>query len=113
MTIYDVTVSLRAGMPTWDGEPGPELRAIKQIGVGGESAQVSLLTLGTHCGTHMDAPAHVIPGAGGVDTLPLDALVGPCRVVEVGGGPLIQVEDLEVAAVGARRLLLKTCSGTF
>src|SRR5215217_1885505 len=113
MAIYDVTVSLRAGMPSWDGEPGPELRAIKQIGVGGESAQVSLLTLGTHCGTHMDAPVHVIPGAGSVDALPLDALVGQCRVVEVAAESLITPEDLEVAAIGARRLLLKTRSGTF
>jgi arylformamidase len=113
MAIYDVTLSLRAGMPTWDGEPGPELRTIKQIGVDGESAQVSVFTLGTHCGTHVDAPAHFIPGAGGVDALPLDALVGPCRLVEVGRGPLIQVEDLELAVGGARRLLLKTRSGTF
>ena len=84
MTLYDVTVTLRAGMPTWDGEPGPDCRPIKQIGVDGEPAQVSLLTVGTHCGTHVDAPCHFIPGAAGVEALPLDALVGPCRVVEVG-----------------------------
>ncbi len=113
MAIYDVTVSLRAGMPTWDGEPGPELRPIKQIGVDGEPAQVSLLTVGTHCGTHVDAPAHFIPGAGGVESLPLDALVGPCRVVDVAAAPLIQPADLEPLALGARRLLLKTRSGAF
>jgi arylformamidase len=111
MAIYDVTVSLKAGMVTWDGEPGPVCRPIKQIGVDGESAQVSLLTVGTHCGTHVDAPSHFFPGAGGVETLPLEALVGPCRVVDVAASPLIRPCDLEVGAVGARRLLLKTRSG--
>jgi arylformamidase len=111
MAIYDVTVTLRAGMPTWDGEPGPECRPIKQIGVGGEPAQVSLLTLGTHTGTHVDAPSHFIPGGGTVETLPLDALVGPCRVVEVETRAHIEPTDLEPVAMGARRLLLKTASG--
>jgi arylformamidase len=111
MTIYDVTVTLRPGLPTWDGEPGPACRPIKRIGEGGEAAQVSLLTLGTHCGTHVDAPAHFIPGGAGVEALPLAALLGPCRVVELAGGPLIEPADLEPVVGGARRLLLKTASG--
>jgi arylformamidase len=111
MAIYDVTVRLKDGMVTWDGEPGPVCRPIKQIGVGGEPARVSLLTVGTHCGTHVDAPAHFIPGGAGVDALPLEALVGPCRVVEVKATPLIRPADLDATAVGARRLLLKTRSG--
>jgi arylformamidase len=112
MTIYDVTATLRPGMPTWDGEPGPECRPLKQIGVDGEPAQVSLLTLGTHTGTHVDAPSHFIPGGATAESLPLDALVGPCRVVEVGATTLIEPEDLERSASGARRLLLKTSSST-
>ena len=111
MAIYDVTVTLRPGMPTWDGEPGPRCRPIKRIGVDGEPAQVSLVSLGTHTGTHIDAPAHFIPGGGTVDALPLDALVGPCRVVEIHGGPIIEPGDLDASATGARRLLLKTPSG--
>src|SRR5438270_10910231 len=101
MALYDVTVSLRSGMPTWDGEPGPELLPIKSIGVDGEPAQVSVLTVGTHCGTHVDAPSHFIAGAGGVESLPLDVLVGPCRVVEMLASPLIQPNDLERVATGA------------
>lgn len=110
MTIYDVTATLRPGMPTWDGEPGPECRPIKRIGVDGEPAQVSLLTIGTHTGTHVDAPAHFIAGGATVEALPLDALVGPCRVVDVGARSLIEPADLERSAPGARRLLLKTGS---
>jgi arylformamidase len=114
MPIYDVTVPLRPDMPTWDGEPGPSLRPLKEIGVDGEPARVSLLTVGTHCGTHVDAPAHFIPGGPGVDGLPLEALVGPCRVVEVAATPLIEPADLVAAgASDTPRLLLKTASGHF
>jgi arylformamidase len=113
MAIFDVTVTLRAGMPTWDGEPGPDCRPIKRIGVDGEQAQVSLLTLGTHTGTHVDAPSHFIPGGASVDALPLNALIGPCRVVQVDTRTLIEPDDLDPAAIGAHRLLLKTPSGGF
>ncbi len=111
MTIYDVTVTLRDSMPTWDGEPGPTVRPIKRIGVDGEPAQVSLLTIGTHTGTHVDAPSHFIPGGPGVEALPLGALVGPCRVVDVGGARPIEPATLTRTASGARRVLLKTASG--
>jgi arylformamidase len=113
MATYDVTVTLRSGMPTWDGEPGPVCRPLKQIGADGESARVSLLTLGTHLGTHVDAPAHFIPDGATVEALPLAALVGLCRVIDAGVGPLIEPADLEPVARGARRLLLKTPSGSF
>jgi arylformamidase len=98
-------------MPTWDGEPPPVCRPIKEIGVDGEPARVSVLTMGLHCGTHVDAPCHFIAGGAGVEALPLDALVGRCRVVEVRASHLIQPADLERAAIGAERLLLKTSNG--
>lgn len=113
MTIYDATVPLRPGLPTWDGEPGPSCHPIKQIGVDGEVAQVSLLSLGTHCGTHVDAPAHFIPGGSGVEALPLEALIGPCRVVETVASPMIEPADLDSVQPGTQRLLLKTASGHF
>ena len=66
MTIYDVTITFHEGMPTWDGEPPPVCVPIKEIGVDGESARVSILTMGLHSGTHVDAPCHFIPGAAGL-----------------------------------------------
>lgn len=109
MRTYDITEPLAPGMPTWPGEPGPRLRTIKAIGVEGEPARVSVLEIGTHCGTHIDAPCHLLQDAGGVETLPLDALVGPCQVVAIGGTSPIEPEQLKsVVTSGVRRVLLKT-----
>ena len=43
------------------------------------------LTLVTHCGTHIDAPAHFIREGETVDTIPLSQLTGSAIVVDVSG----------------------------
>ncbi len=109
MAIYDITVPLRAGMPTYPGEPGPRLHPLKQI-ARGDSANVTSLFMGAHTGTHVDAPHHFLNGTKTIEALPLDALVGPCQVVECAAADAISESDLEAAepAAGSERLLLKT-----
>jgi arylformamidase len=106
--LLDVSVPLVQGLPTYPGNPEFELQAIKRIADGG-SSNVSRLVLGTHTGTHVDAPRHFIDGGLGVDGLPLNLLIGRARVVELQTRGPIAAEDLE--AVGLRedlRVLLKT-----
>jgi arylformamidase len=106
--IYDLSVTLRPGMPTYDGEPGPELSPLKTLEADG--ANVSTLSQGVHSGTHVDAPIHFIPGGFGIDAYPLDSLVGPCDVVEIHPQAHIGVADLEAAGlpVDAERVIFKT-----
>src|SRR3970282_1015686 len=63
---------------------GPRLDFTKQLSKG-DSANVSVLSLGSHTGTHVDAPSHFLDGAPGVDSLPPEALVGPAFVAGFGG----------------------------
>ena len=114
MAVYDVTVTLRPGMPVYPGEPGPEIEYFKRIGHS-SSANVSKISMGSHCGTHIDAPHHFIDGRATVDALPLDALLGPAHVVEHAGEGHITAADLEAYGLprGARRLLAKTRNGRF
>ena len=76
-----MTLTLRPGMTTWGNEPGPTIEPLRRIAKG-DSANVSLVSFGDHTGTHVDPPIHFIEGGATVDQLPLDALVGPCVVVE-------------------------------
>ena len=104
----DVSVSLAAGIPAYPGNPEFELQPVKRIADGG-SSNVSKLVMGTHTGTHVDAPRHFFDDGAGVDALPLDLLLGRARVVEITkrGG----IGKDELAAAGLRedlRVLLKT-----
>jgi arylformamidase len=82
MAIYDVTVPIRSGMPIYEGDPPVKIEAASSL-TNGDSANVSFLHLGAHTGTHVDAPAHFIEGAAKIDSLPLDVLVGPARLIHV------------------------------
>jgi len=82
MAIYDVTVPIRAGMPIYEGDPTLNIEPWSAMAKG-DSANVSFLHFGAHTGTHVDAPAHFIEGAGKIDSLPLDVLIGPARVIRV------------------------------
>jgi arylformamidase len=107
--VFDVSVPIRPGMPIWPGDPELELGLAAAI-ADGEEANVTRLALGAHTGTHVDAPSHFLDGAGGVESLPLDALVGPCVVVaaaDVDG----EVPP-EAVPAGAERVLFKTRNGT-
>ena len=64
--LLDVSVSLAAGIPAYPGNPEFELQPIKRIADGG-SSNVSKLTMGTHTGTHVDAPRHFFDAGAGVD----------------------------------------------
>jgi arylformamidase len=106
--LVDVSVSLAAGIPAYPGNPEFELQPVKRIAEGG-SSNVSKLVMGTHTGTHVDAPKHFFDDGAGVDALPLDLLLGRARVVEITKRGGIGQDDL--AAAGLRedlRVLLKT-----
>lgn len=114
MPLYDATLPLTAEMATWPGEPGPDRTLIKSIDKG-DPANVSKLTLGVHTGTHVDAPVHFIPGAGGIETVPLEALVGPGMVYDVGEAPAVTaalLESLQIPA-GTERVLFKSRNSGF
>lgn len=106
--LLDVTVPLAAGLAVYPGNPAFELQPVKRIADGG-SSNVSRLVMGTHTGTHVDAPRHFFDDGIGVDGLPLDLLLGRARVVDTGHRGGIGADEL--AAAGLRediRVLLKT-----
>jgi arylformamidase len=106
--LYDVTVTIRPEMPTYPGEPRPELAPVKRMAAGAQ-ANVSRLSVGLHAGTHVDAPVHFIDGGAAVDALPLAAMCGPARVVEIHDRESVSVPELEERGLhGATRVLFKT-----
>jgi arylformamidase len=100
-------------LPIWPSNPPFDLTPVKQISAGG-SSNVSRLTLGTHTGTHIDAPRHMIDGAPTLDQLPLDALIGPARVIAVDTDRAIEARHVDGDTLqGSPRILFKTKNSTF
>lgn len=80
MTIVDLSLPLATGMPVYPGDPEVTVEpalAISECGV-----EVHRLHLGTHSGTHLDAPSHTVTGGRTVDEIALDRLVGPTLVID-------------------------------
>jgi arylformamidase len=104
----DVSVPLRAGMPVWPGDSPFSMRRVSDIAAGDHNT-LSELSLGTHTGTHVDAPAHFIGGGATIDQLPLDALLGACRVLQLDSSEQITADELRAHdPQPGERLLLKT-----
>jgi len=49
----------------------------------GDALTLSKLSLGAHSGTHIDAPQHFVRDGASIDKVPLDALIGHARVIEI------------------------------
>jgi arylformamidase len=108
--IIDISVAISPSLPVWPGDPQITIELSSSIEQGAP-ANVSRLHIGTHTGTHLDAPWHFIPSGDREDQLPLDALIGPCWVCDLTHlDHQIEAADRDAASVrdGTRRLLLKT-----
>lgn len=104
----DVSVPLRDGMVHWPDNPPVSITRAMSIDRG-DLCNVSKMSLGVHTGTHMDAPVHWIPGGAGIDALPLDATMGPARVIAIQDSVSIKPEELVPHDIQrGERVLFKT-----
>ena len=105
---YDVSLTISPGMPVWPGNPQVALDTVKAISKGG-SSNVSLLHVGTHTATHVDAPRHFIEGAPGVDSIQPEVLVGPARLFQLPEISRVDRQVLESLELqGVTRVLFGT-----
>ena len=97
MKIYDLTHTIRNDMPVYPGTEQPRLTTactIEEVGY-----RETLLHMYSHTGTHMDAPAHMLPDGAALDRYPGEKFVGAAIVVDCRGEkdislPLLQRYDL-------------------
>lgn len=107
--IYDVTMTIENGMLAWPSDGPVSVDRVRSMDAG-ERLNQSRLDLSAHTGTHIDAPVHFLQKGEGIDSLPLEVLIGPATVVHIPGVKAIGASTLQAADIeaGTRRLLLKT-----
>ena len=113
--IYDITIPINNDTPVWTGDKEVKIQRDRTIAAGADY-NVSLLEMGVHTGTHMDAPYHVMDAGGTVDKIPLEQLIGQAQVVVVP--PEIESIDANFLSScglseGVERVLFKTRNSKF
>lgn len=108
----DATATLDpARTPVYEGNAPLEFRFMQDMRKG-DPVTLSAYSLGAHSGTHIDAPMHFIPNGAPIDKVPLDALIGPARVIDIPDN----VQAIDAAELnrhdwkGAERILFRTRS---
>jgi len=106
---YDISVPLKQGMNYFPTDPvPPKIYRYHDVEMGAK-VTMSMLEIISHTGTHIDTPLHFIPGGSTVSDMPLDATIGPCRVLEIKDPVKIRVAELEKYQIRrGERILCKT-----
>lgn len=78
--IYDLTRCISSGMPVYPGDPPVAITPLLA-----PPWQISTLRLGSHSGTHLDAPRHRFTNGIGIDEIPPERLIGTGIVIDARG----------------------------
>jgi kynurenine formamidase len=81
MRIIDLSHPLVDGQLCFPGDPTPRIKPYDSIAEAGFNT--TLLTIGSHAGTHLDAPFHYLRDGTTVDRIPLEVLYGPAVLVDL------------------------------
>jgi kynurenine formamidase len=109
--LIDLSHPLYDGSPSWPGDPG--ITVAPHCLLERDGCRVSRLSMGTHQGTHADAPAHFLPAGSGIDAAPLSAFYGPAKVLRIPRGKREAITAADLAAfdgalVPGARVLIHT-----
>ena len=78
--IIDVTVPISSFTPIFPGDPKPSIEKVLTLEQDG--CAVSRLSFGSHTGTHVDAPSHILKDGLSVDKLDIESLMGKAVVLD-------------------------------
>lgn len=95
MKVIDLTHLIESEMPVFPGTEKPKLEIANTIEKDG--FKETLLTMFSHTGTHMDAPAHIFKAGATLDSYDVDYLTGSGTVIDCSHkteGTSITMEDV-------------------
>src|SRR5262249_45799289 len=105
MRVIDISVPNGPRQHVYPGDPAPRVERAKRI-ADGDVCNVSLLTLGSHTGTHVDAPYHFIDDRARLGGVELDRMVGEAVVLDLRGRAAVDAGALTAAAIRAGDIVL-------
>ena len=105
--IYDVSIPIENGMPIWPSDPEVSLTPTEFPSRDNRHMiRYTTIEMGSHTGTHIDAPYHFVDGGRKLHEIPLQLLVGKVAVFHITGVRSINRRHLEqLDWLGIRRVL--------
>lgn len=98
MEIVDLSLSLHDGMITYPSSSHCPFESSILGRLAIEGRETRKFTMGSHCGTHIDAPKHFLPDALAIDDIALEQLQGKAWLIDltpIGEGDLIDRKLLQ------------------
>jgi len=106
--LFDITMPIHSEMPVFPGDDPPQQKWLHRI-QNGDGNNLSALALGSHTGTHVDAPYHFVENGITLDQVPLEVFVGKALVIEITNPDSISIDGLRRHPIAsAERVLFKT-----
>jgi kynurenine formamidase len=94
-SFYDLTHLIYEDMPVYPGEPQPEFSPLFTLEK--DKVNVTRLTLGSHTGTHVDAPKHFISNAESIDKMHLEKFIGEAIILDMSKKSIGEgITDLDI-----------------
>lgn len=96
MAMYDLSHPIETGMPVYPGDPSVSVEA--HATHGDEGVRVSSVAMGSHTGTHIDAPSHTETGRGDLDAFDVETFAFEAWLIDLekNSRDSITTDDLEV-----------------
>jgi kynurenine formamidase len=110
MTCFDLTHPIESRMPVYPGKEKPVIKSVAWLGKDGYR-EWKIETDG-HTGTHIDSPAHMLPGGRTLDKYPVSHFSGNAAVLRIPektrliGKPFLEMQGDRITA--SQYLLLVT-----
>jgi arylformamidase len=111
MSWIDISTPLRGDMLVWPGDNPVRIEQTMFLDRG-DSYNLTILAMSAHTGTHIDAPRHFLRDGAGVETMPLDVMMGPARVVDVDDPEAVRARHVPGDLQPGERVLFRTRNST-
>jgi arylformamidase len=111
MEWMDISTPLRSGMVVWPGDAEARVEQTMFLDRG-DGFNLTHLNMTAHTGTHVDAPRHFLHGGADVAAMPLDALLGAARVIDVDDERAVRAAHVPADLEPGERLLFRTRNST-
>lgn len=104
----DITIPIKDRMMVYQGDPEVIIEPFNSVDRG-DSYNLLKIQMGSHTGTHIDAPYHFFKNGKSVDQIPMESLIGKVRVLMVRNEKVITPNILKGLDLnGVERILFKT-----